>query len=192
MSDRTILFSIHAWHVDTPHDVLLSQALPEWQIEAIARTPFDSALTPRQNLKRWVHAAATAITETQPTGPLHVIGWSQGGKMAYEVAYHLREHGRTIAYCGVIDSLGEWPSLHPLAIRRLIVLVRGATTISSKWNVIRRGPISRIKWRLKRRILRCIPLSYGAALHRANPDGEYARYFNPVMRGHLKLLLFIS
>jgi thioesterase domain-containing protein len=189
MSDQTILFSIHAWVQDEAHDVLLGQALPEWKIDAIARTPFDSDLTPRQHLNRWVHAAATSITETQPTGPLHVIGWSIGGRMAYEISNHLRERGRTIAYCGVIDTLGEWPSLRPSRIRRLIDLVRGAATISSKWNVIRRGPISRIKSRVILGFMLCIPPSYRASRHSANREGKYARFLDMALKDYLKLSL---
>ena len=179
MSGQRILFSIHSWVNDAPHDVLLRQALPAWRIESITRFPYDPALTSRQHLEGWVAAASAAITSAEPHGPLHLIGYSFGGRMAYLVANHLREQGRTIEYCGVIDMLGEWPSLHPASLRRLLFLMRANPSIASWSNLIRRGPISRIRWRLSWGLSRFIPRSRRAAILEAKPHGEVTRYLNP-------------
>ena len=179
MSDRRILFSIHSWVNDAPHDALLRQALPDWQIESVTRFQHNPALTARQHLEGWVAEASAAITKAQPAGPLHLMGYSFGGRMAYLVANHLREQGRTIEYCGVIDMLGEWPSLHPSSLRRLLLLMRANPSISSWLNLIRRGPVSRMRWRLSWGLSRCIPRSRRASMLEANPSGEVTRYLNP-------------
>ncbi|MUH58674.1 MAG: hypothetical protein F2790_05970 [Actinobacteria bacterium] len=188
MSDRRILFSIHSWADDVQHDALLSSALPSWQIESIARAPLDPTLTPRQRLERWITTASTSITNAQPTGPLSLIGFSLGGRMAYVIANDLRKQGRTIAYCGVIDMVGEWPSIRPSSLRRLAALMRDVPTIASWWNLIRRGPISRIRWRLKWGLARCIPHSRRVPLLAGNPNGEVARYLNHSVRATWQLV----
>ncbi|MFC3243681.1 thioesterase domain-containing protein [Gordonia humi] len=40
----------------------------------------------------------------QPDGPYHLLGWSIGGTLAYEMARQLREAGQAVAYLGVMDA----------------------------------------------------------------------------------------
>jgi acetoacetyl-CoA synthetase len=44
------------------------------------------------------------IRKVQPVGPYHVIGFSIGGTIAYEMARQLREAGEAIALLGVIET----------------------------------------------------------------------------------------
>ncbi|MFG2385444.1 SDR family NAD(P)-dependent oxidoreductase [Streptomyces avermitilis] len=45
------------------------------------------------------------IRELQPQGPYHLLGWSFGGCLAYEVARRLRETDSTVGFLGLIDTI---------------------------------------------------------------------------------------
>ncbi|MFJ1975393.1 SDR family NAD(P)-dependent oxidoreductase [Streptomyces sp. NPDC087903] len=45
------------------------------------------------------------IKELQPEGPYHLLGWSFGGCLAYEVACQLREQGQDVSFLGLIDTI---------------------------------------------------------------------------------------
>ncbi|MBN0043607.1 SDR family NAD(P)-dependent oxidoreductase [Streptomyces actuosus] len=45
------------------------------------------------------------ITEIQPEEPYHLLGWSFGGCLAYEVACRLRDEGRSVGFLGLIDTI---------------------------------------------------------------------------------------
>ncbi|MER5385555.1 SDR family NAD(P)-dependent oxidoreductase [Streptomyces sp. NPDC002688] len=45
------------------------------------------------------------ITELQPEGPYHLLGWSFGGCLAYETARQLRDQGRSVGFLGLIDTI---------------------------------------------------------------------------------------
>ncbi|MBH0779872.1 non-ribosomal peptide synthetase [Nocardia bovistercoris] len=44
------------------------------------------------------------IKSVQPTGPYHLLGWSLGGLIAYEVAVRLQESGERVALLSMMDS----------------------------------------------------------------------------------------
>ncbi|MDQ0933252.1 SDR family NAD(P)-dependent oxidoreductase [Streptomyces turgidiscabies] len=45
------------------------------------------------------------IRELQPQGPYHLLGWSFGGCLAYEVARQLRETDQAVGFLGLIDTI---------------------------------------------------------------------------------------
>ncbi|MGW7043577.1 SDR family NAD(P)-dependent oxidoreductase [Streptomyces avermitilis] len=45
------------------------------------------------------------IRELQPQGPYHLLGWSFGGCLAYEVARRLRETDSAVGFLGLIDTI---------------------------------------------------------------------------------------
>jgi phthiocerol/phenolphthiocerol synthesis type-I polyketide synthase D len=45
------------------------------------------------------------IRELQPRGPYHLLGWSFGGCLAYEVARQLRETDQAVGFLGLIDTI---------------------------------------------------------------------------------------
>ncbi|MFJ8106832.1 SDR family NAD(P)-dependent oxidoreductase [Streptomyces sp. NPDC096132] len=47
----------------------------------------------------------TLIRDVQQEGPYHLLGWSFGGCLAYEVARQLREEGQGIGFLGLIDTI---------------------------------------------------------------------------------------
>ncbi len=63
------------------------------------------------------------IRNVQPEGPYHLVGWSLGGVVAYEMAQQLKEKNQQIAFLGLLDS--DLPRLikksRGLAERRFLV-----------------------------------------------------------------------
>ncbi|NBM21273.1 alpha/beta fold hydrolase, partial [Streptomyces sp. GC420] len=45
------------------------------------------------------------MRELQPRGPYHLLGWSFGGCLAYEVACRLHAAGDSVGYLGLIDTI---------------------------------------------------------------------------------------
>ncbi|MFD3705744.1 amino acid adenylation domain-containing protein [Nocardia sp. NPDC058658] len=48
---------------------------------------------------------ATEITRLQPTGPIHLLGWSLGGQLGHATAVRLRAAGRDVATLAMLDSV---------------------------------------------------------------------------------------
>jgi len=99
----------------------------------------DPALEPNTKPFTSVEAYAThytsAIRRVQPTGPYHLIGWSLGGTIAFEMARQLEEHGESVKFLGMIDTRIPEPDLIglPAKIRtiaqRLTVGVNTAVSV---------------------------------------------------------------
>ncbi|MBB5935020.1 amino acid adenylation domain-containing protein [Streptomyces zagrosensis] len=47
---------------------------------------------------------AEQIRTVQPDGPYHLLGWSWGGRIAHEVAVHLRQLGQQVALVAILDA----------------------------------------------------------------------------------------
>ena len=64
-------------------------------------------LEPGEELPKTVEATAKeqvdAVRTVQKTGPYHLMGFSNGGIIAYELACQLQEQGEEIAFLGIID-----------------------------------------------------------------------------------------
>ncbi|HEX5870188.1 MAG TPA: amino acid adenylation domain-containing protein [Longimicrobium sp.] len=55
-----------------------------------------------------------AVRQVQPEGPYHILGWSFGGFVAYEMAVQLEAAGETVAFLGMLDTMSPelvnaWP-----------------------------------------------------------------------------------
>ncbi|MBV9110121.1 MAG: hypothetical protein JO306_11990 [Gemmatimonadetes bacterium] len=55
-----------------------------------------------------------AIRSVQPEGPYHVLGWSFGGFVAWEMAVQLEREGQEVAFLGMLDTMSPdvvhaWP-----------------------------------------------------------------------------------
>lgn len=64
-------------------------------------------LAPGEVLPTTVEDAAreevAAIKSVQSTGPYHLMGFSNGGVLAFELACQLQEHGEDVSFLGIID-----------------------------------------------------------------------------------------
>lgn len=62
-----------------------------------------------------VAAALTQVVQTNPTGPVALVGYSYGGRVALQVAQQLMAMGRAVSLLGIMDTD---VSLHPLGRRQ--------------------------------------------------------------------------
>jgi thioesterase domain-containing protein/acyl carrier protein len=46
-----------------------------------------------------------AVRAVQPEGPYHLLGWSFGGSVVYEMAVQLERDGQQVAFVGLLDSM---------------------------------------------------------------------------------------
>jgi amino acid adenylation domain-containing protein len=64
----------------------------------------DGREQPHQSLNEMAEYYAKAIQQTSPDGPYHLVGWSLGGNIAYEVAGQLVAGGKEIGSLTLLDS----------------------------------------------------------------------------------------
>jgi thioesterase domain-containing protein/acyl carrier protein len=59
---------------------------------------------PHQNIREMVESYLPAIKKIQPKGPYRLLGWSLGGNIAQDLAYHLEEAGEIVEQLILLDS----------------------------------------------------------------------------------------
>ncbi|MDX3452287.1 amino acid adenylation domain-containing protein [Streptomyces sp. ME02-8801-2C] len=86
--------------------------------------------TPAGTLAEVVAEHTARIRDTQPHGPYHLLGYSMGGLVAYEVAVGLQAAGEKVALLALLDAFpGAWtaqgpaPSDRPALLRSLLSIL---------------------------------------------------------------------
>ncbi|MFD8719844.1 SDR family NAD(P)-dependent oxidoreductase [Streptomyces sp. NPDC059629] len=98
--ERPPLFTFHPAGGPTSVYLPLTGLLPaEQPVYGLERV--DELSTMEEKAARY----RTIIRDIQPEGPYHLLGWSFGGCLAYEVALQLREAGQDIGSLGLIDTV---------------------------------------------------------------------------------------
>jgi thioesterase domain-containing protein/NAD(P)-dependent dehydrogenase (short-subunit alcohol dehydrogenase family)/acyl carrier protein len=139
-----------------------------------------------------------AIRAMQPEGPYHLVGYSFGGIVAFEVAHQILAQGGQVGFLGFFDTL-EWhygekidTSLAPAERFRVIrEYVRTIVSSEDRFNFVKRlltEKFSNIKYRLFRSLGRPLPQEF-ASLEEINSYAA-ANYHPKVYAG--KLTLFRS
>ncbi|MER5377696.1 SDR family NAD(P)-dependent oxidoreductase [Streptomyces sp. NPDC002553] len=99
-SPRPPLFTFHPaggpTSVYLPLTQLLPAGLPVYGLERV-----DELSTMEDKAAHY----RTLIRGIQPDGPYHLLGWSFGGCLAYEVARQLKEEGQGVGFLGLIDTI---------------------------------------------------------------------------------------
>ena len=112
----TPLFCVHpASGVIFPYYGVANYFEPDRPLYAIQDPAVEADRTPRDHVEEMAADYVEAIKEVQPHGPYHVIGWSFGGYLAYEMARQLTLQGETVGLVGVIDT----PAPNPGALRAM-------------------------------------------------------------------------
>ncbi|WP_372023834.1 amino acid adenylation domain-containing protein [Tistrella mobilis] len=79
----------------------LAPGRPVWGLQAAGVEPGE---TPHESLDEMAAAYLAAIRHIQPKGPYHLIGWSFGGHVAYQMAAALEAAGEEVALLALLDT----------------------------------------------------------------------------------------
>lgn len=101
---RAPLISIHTYVDELDHDRAIAAALHDRPVFSILPPTEDEGPIP-DRMEQWVDRSVRAIRSAGLAGPHHLIGWSLGGLVAWEVARRLRAEGETVAFAGNIDAM---------------------------------------------------------------------------------------
>ena len=99
-AERATLFCVHPSGGQIECYFELSRWLDDVSMYGFRSThPLHEKLSIRQLVARYVEA----LVETQPTGNIHLLGFSLGGVIAFEMAHQLTMKGRTVALLALLD-----------------------------------------------------------------------------------------
>ncbi len=108
------VLTLHAGGVGAPLFCLPPASGLTWQYAALRRyldvplvglqSPTLSGLPEPASLAALAGEHADRIVALQPDGPVRLLGWSFGGALALCIAAQLRDHGREVAFLGMLDT----------------------------------------------------------------------------------------
>ncbi|MFF8195813.1 SDR family NAD(P)-dependent oxidoreductase [Streptomyces bobili] len=99
-SPRSPLFTFHPAGGPTSVYLPLTGLLPaEQPVYGLERVDAPSTMEDKAAHYR------TLIRDIRPEGPYHLLGWSFGGCLAYEVARQLTQEGQGVGFLGLIDTI---------------------------------------------------------------------------------------
>ena len=104
--DRPALFCIHpmiglAWN----YAALAETTAPGRPIYGVQLPQLRDASDSMRTMVEQAELYAREIVRVQPTGPIHLLGWSFGGVLAHAVAVALRTAGHEVGVVAMLDSL---------------------------------------------------------------------------------------
>ncbi len=130
---------------------------------------------PDRTIERMAIRYAEAIDEYQPTGTIHMVGYSTGGLVAFETARVLEQRGRSVGFLAMLDTLYPLGKSIGDRVARQVNTVRGGglvgvRTVLAWWWATFRATAGRFrhgpKWRY--RAAKGIPLPPELAGKRIN------------------------
>jgi syringomycin synthetase protein SyrE len=80
-------------------------------VYALAARGFAEGETPLRSVEAMAASYLRAMRSVQPHGPYHLMGWSAGGMIAYEIAAQLQLAQEPVGFVGVIDTLSDYGSI---------------------------------------------------------------------------------
>ena len=99
------LFFVHGWGGTVFGFVELAKHFPKDQpVFGLQARGLDGKSDRDLSVKGMATHYVEEIISLQPTGPIHVAGYSIGGMIAYEVAQQLQRKGRHVATLALVDS----------------------------------------------------------------------------------------
>ena len=103
------LFIVHAGDGEVGYAFALAPHLPaDRPLYALAAIGFADGETPLSSVEQMASAYLRSLRSVQPHGPYHVLGWSAGGTIAYEMAAQLLASGEQVGFVGVIDTPSDY------------------------------------------------------------------------------------
>lgn len=99
------LFCVHPANGDAVSFMRLAKALgpgqPVYAFEALGLAPNEPMA---ESVEQMAAAYLAEMRQVQPEGPYHLIGWSFGGVVAYEMAHRLEQAGQAIGLLAFMDT----------------------------------------------------------------------------------------
>ncbi|CAG1017620.1 partial arthrofactin-type cyclic lipopeptide synthetase C, partial [Burkholderiaceae bacterium] len=117
----------------------------EWPVHGLQPRGVTGMLVPHTTVEAAAVCCLSAIDEVAPEGPVHLLGHSFGGWVAFEIAQQLRRRGRAVASLTLVDT--EAPGAHSVlggdytAVDTLIELVHVMEMATERQLGIRRGDL---------------------------------------------------
>jgi pristinamycin I synthase 3 and 4 len=99
------VFCIHA--VDggvSQYRELARQLAPEVTVHGVTAIDLERRALPPSSLHAIAASYIDQVQQLQPSGPYHLVGWSSGGLLAYEMACQLAAQGLKVGSVTVLDS----------------------------------------------------------------------------------------
>ncbi|TQV85988.1 non-ribosomal peptide synthetase [Aliikangiella coralliicola] len=114
----------------------LSQNLGEEQpFYGLQSVGLDGQKKPLDSVEKIVKANIEAMKTVQSSGPYHLIGYSYGGAVAFEMARILLEQGETVASLTILDAVAPLENKHLMAADEVVMLFEVCTTVASLYGV---------------------------------------------------------
>jgi len=84
----------------------IAAALPaQWSVHGFQPAGLEAGETPLESVEAMAASYVTALRALQPQGPYHLVGWSFGGHLAFEMACQLKEAGCQVGLLAVLDAM---------------------------------------------------------------------------------------
>lgn len=121
---------------------------PDRPVYGLQPRGLDGIVDPFRTIEQMAAHYVALVVGVQPSGPVHLVGFSSGGLIALEMAQRLRRSGRDVAFLGMIDTTGPGgyrPLPLPLRVASVIRWVaadrlrRVASGVRARWARARRG-----------------------------------------------------
>jgi amino acid adenylation domain-containing protein len=110
----------------------LVRALGEERPAYGLRAPGPESGEPLREIERMASRYVALIREIQPAGPYHLLGWSMGGLIAFEMARQLRREGQEVALLALVDSYLAPEGPAPTAVERIASFARDLFGLSGR------------------------------------------------------------
>ena len=94
----------------------------DYPIYGLQSLGLDGKQSPLTSVEEMATHYIEAIEQFQPQGPYHLIGWSMGGLIAYEMAQKLQAKNKPVALLTLIDSYVPTLIRRPSEIDRAIII----------------------------------------------------------------------
>ncbi len=100
-----IVVAVHAMGGETAcYRQLARRLAPQFRIFGLRAPRPGEALYPLANVEAMAEAYVLALQSLEAAGPVHLVGWSMGGLIAYEMARRIEARGEPLGAVVLIDA----------------------------------------------------------------------------------------
>jgi thioesterase domain-containing protein len=96
----------------------------EWTIYGVLDRAAVAPVDPASSMTELAEQAAEAILAAGRRGPCHLLGYSFGGRLAYETAVYLHANSHDVGFLGIVDTPTWIEDGFPVSPTNLIVQAR--------------------------------------------------------------------